>query len=200
MIKALVFDLSEVLLQGLLGTEKYINKKYGLRVTKDDWLINEFELLLHGKITEEKYFQTLINKYNWKVTVDQLKKAVRINFKEIKGTRQIIETLKNNGYRLGLLSVHAKEWIEYCEKKYGYHRLFDSILYSFEGTAVKPDRKAYELILNKLKVKPSECVFIDDNIKNATAAERLGIKTVQFKNHVKLRSDLKNLGLRIDYR
>lgn len=197
MIKAVVFDLSEVLLHGLLGTEKYLHEKYGLKIAKNDWVINEFEKLFHGEITEEQYFQALIKKYSWNITIQQLKKAIRENFKEIKGTRRIIEELKHNGYRLGLLSVHAKEWVKYCEEKYGYHKLFDSVLYSFEVSVSKPNRIAYDFILAKLKIKPLECVFIDDKVRNIQAAAELGIKTIQFINHIKLRKDLINMGLKL---
>ncbi|MBI3366747.1 HAD family phosphatase [Candidatus Roizmanbacteria bacterium] len=198
MIKGIVFDIPEVLLNGLLGTEKYLNKKYGLQITEDDWVINEFEMLFHGKITEEQYFQALIEKYKWNIPIQKLKKAVRNNFKEIKGTRQIIQELKHRDYKLGLLSVHAKEWVEYCEEKYGYHKLFDSILYSFEVAMSKPNIKIYELILSKLEINPSECVFIDDKIRNIKAAGQLGIKTIQFKNHIILRKNLRSLRLKLN--
>ena len=93
--------------------------------------------------------------------------------------------------------MHAKEWIDYCEEQYGYHELFDSISYSFEAVVSKPNKKAYEIILNKLLLSPSECLFIDDNPKNTEAAEKLGIRSIQFKDATQLKKDLKKLEIRL---
>jgi putative hydrolase of the HAD superfamily len=46
----------------------------------------------------------------------------------------------------------------------------------------KPELKIYRLTLKKLKVKPEECIFIDDKEKNLKPAKKLGIKTVLAKN------------------
>lgn len=47
----------------------------------------------------------------------------------------------------------------------------------------KPDKKAFELILERLKVRPEESIFIDDKQENIDAAEKLGIKTILFENN-----------------
>ncbi len=149
------------------------------------------------EIAEEAYWKALVNKHHWKISVDDLKKAVRENFREIKGTRKIIEELKQNGYKLGLLSVHAKEWIEHCEEQFNYHRLFDSFMYSFEVAVSKPERRAYELMLQKLNTIPGDCLFIDDSPKNTDAAKELGIEVIPFISPEQLREDLKKLQIRI---
>ena len=61
MIKAIIFDLGEVLLQGLLGTEKFVNEKYGLKIVNDVWHINELEKFFHGELTEEQYWQAILD-------------------------------------------------------------------------------------------------------------------------------------------
>lgn len=109
-----------------------------------------------------------------------MKNAVRKNFKEINGTRKIIEKLKQKGFRLGLLSNNAKEWVEYCEINYKYHKLFDAVLYSCEVGISKPNKDIFKLILKKLKVKPQETLYIDDYIKNINSAKKLGINAIHF--------------------
>lgn len=197
MITTIIFDLSEVYLHGLLGTEKNIQQKLNIPVSNKELHIPEMEKLFHGKIKEKQYLQALITKHRWNITIEELKKIVRENFKEVKGTREIIELLKKNGYKLGLLSVHAEEWVKHCEKKFDYHKLFDSYMYSFEVEVCKPERKAFELILKKLHVKPNNCLFIDDWSINTSAAKKLGIKTITFKSPMQLLRDLKKLNIRI---
>lgn len=198
MIKAVIFDVGEVLLRGMMGFELVLNEKYGLKLALNHFDIEELEKFFHGKITEIEYWEAILAKYDWGLTIDQLKKEMRNNFREVEGTREIVKKLKRSGYKLGLLSVHAKEWVEYLQEQYGYHELFDSISYSFEAVVSKPDKKAYETILNKLQVKPKECLFIDDNPKNTEAAKLLGINTILFQDHVQLQEDLKSMGIKLN--
>jgi len=199
LITTIIFDLAEVYLQGIIGVEHRLVPILGVEAKKVATGLRGSDLteLFHGKITEEEYWLRVIEKNNWKIDVATLKRIVRDNFTEIKGTREVIERLREKGYKLGLLSVHTREWIDYCGQKFDYHRLFDSTLYSFEVAASKPDKKVYALILKKLKSKPDECIFIDDNLKNLIPARELGITTIRFKNPAQLRKDLAFLGIDI---
>jgi HAD superfamily hydrolase (TIGR01509 family) len=197
MINTIIFDLSEVYLHGLLGTEERLSKRLGVTVTNPQLLIPETQDMFNGLITEEAYWTALIKKYAWPITVEELKTMVRENFQEIEGTRAIIEKLKENGYTLGLLSVHTKEWIEHCESEFDYHKLFHSRMYSFEVGVCKPEKRSFELILEELKVKPEDCLFIDDSLTNVTAAKELGITVIQFLSPEQLKADLVKLGVRV---
>jgi len=194
MIKAVIFDLSEVFLRGLYGTHKLVADKLGTPQDDESFFVPEMSELFHAKITEEQYWQAVIKQQKWDIKVDELKNLVRSNFGEIAGTRSIIEKLKQKGYKMGLLSIHAKEWIDYCEQKFDYHKLFDTTVYSFDIGISKPDNRAYLHILEKLNVKPQEAVFIDDSTVNVAAAGKLGMKAIVFKTPAKLEKDLKLIG------
>lgn len=196
MITTIIFDLSEVLLYGAAGIDKHLNKKVGHKITDSDFLISELDQLFLGKISEETYWQIVIEKNSMNFSIDELKKAVRKNFQEIKGTRKIIEKLKQNGYKLALLSNHAKEWIEYCEITYNYRELFHSVLYSYEAKLSKPNKEIFMLILKRLKAKAEECLFIDDYIKNIQAAQELGFNTIHFTSSKDLKKELNLLKIK----
>ncbi|MDA2922753.1 HAD family phosphatase [Patescibacteria group bacterium AH-259-L07] len=199
-VTTIIFDLAEVYLKGLIGVEHILEPILGLSAKEIYPRLQGEDLasLFHGEISEDEYWQRIVKKNDWKVENGVLKKAIRENFEEIEGTREIIEQLKEKGYKLGLLSVHTKEWIEHCNKKFDYHKLFDSILYSFEVAASKPDKKVYKLILERLKAAPEECVFIDDSPVNLIPAEELGIKTIHFENPKQLKKELVSLGINLD--
>lgn len=197
MIKTIIFDLAETLIQGARGVDEYLEEILHQKVNLDQLYIDELELLFFGKITENAYWKAVVMKHKWDVSLKQLRNAVRNNFKEITGTRKIIEELKQQGYKLGLLSIHAKEWVEYMDKIYDYHKLFDAISYSCTDNISKPDRKAYEGLLIKLKAKPSESLFIDDNPNFVKAAENVGIKGIVFKNPQQLRNALIKLNIKL---
>lgn len=42
----------------------------------------------------------------------------------------------------------------------------------------KPDKEAFDIIFNKLNIKPNECIIIEDSMKNIRKAKELGITTV----------------------
>lgn len=181
-VTTIVFDLAEVLLKGLIGVEQYLEPVLGIKAEEIENKLygKELAALFHGEITEEEYWLKIIKKNKWAVDVETLKKAVRDNFQEIPGTREIIRKLKEKGYKLGLLSVHTKEWIDHCVTKFDHNKLFHSTVYSFEVHVSKPDKRAYEIILQKLGSKPEECIFVDDSLKNILAAKELGMGTIQY--------------------
>ncbi|MFZ2357163.1 MAG: HAD family phosphatase [Candidatus Omnitrophota bacterium] len=197
MITTIIFDLSEVYLRGLWGTHEYLSKRLNLTITPEHLYNETAHQLFLGNITEEAYWKIILEKHGWNIDIPELKEAVRNNFREIEGVRPIIEKLRKNGYKLGLLSVHAKEWVDHLESKFDYHKLFNSTLYSFEVAIIKPDKKAYKLILEKLAAKPNECLFIDDGQKNISAASELGIKTILFESPEKLLNSLKEISIRV---
>ena len=189
-IKNVIFDISEVLLTGIKDTgialgEKHkltelIKHRVGWTQIKTPLLIPKVDEFFHGKINEDEYIQAVLNEFPQLGEVESLKSHIRENFKEIEGTREIIIKLKQLGYTLALLSVHTKEWVDYCEEKFDFHKLFDVRVYSYDIKASKPDPKSFLCTLEKLSAKPEECLFIDDSNTNVKAAEALGIKSVLF--------------------
>ena len=69
------------------------------------------------------------------------------------------------------------------------------VLYSFEIAVSKPDRKAYEIMIEKLGVKPEECMFVDDSPENLVPAKALGMKAVLFEGADQLEAEFKRIGL-----
>lgn len=198
MIKTIIFDLSEVLLRGLMGSHNGLSKLLSEDVSNFNFQIPELQSLFEGKISEEEYLETLIKKHQeYKISVNDLKKIIRQNFEEIEGTRSVIGGLRENGYKLGLLSVHAKEWVDYCEQRFQYRDLFDCISYSFESSVCKPEARAYELLLLSLSSSPNETLFIDDSEDNVNSATSLGMHSIRFLSADQLLLDLKNAGIKI---
>jgi epoxide hydrolase-like predicted phosphatase len=60
--------------------------------------------------------------------------------------------------------------------------IFDAIVDSSQVGARKPDPGIYELVLAELDVAAAEAVFIDDLEVNCTAAAKLGMHAVWFRD------------------
>ncbi len=83
-------------------------------------------------------------------------------------------------------------------EKLGIFDKFDPFLTSEDIGAMKPERKAYEMVLNIIKLKPEECVFVDDNRSNLEGARALGMETILYKNVRHVKSRLKEMGVDIE--
>lgn len=198
MITTIIFDIGDVYIQGLVGSARYVQQKTGALVPEYYFYEKEYDQLTLGQITEEVYWKAIIKKNSWNISMEDLKGSVRKNFKEVKGTRKIIENLRQKGYKLGLLSNHAKEWVEYCELIYDYHKLFHQAVYSYKVGLSKPNKDIFLALVKKLKVKPEECLFIDDYIKNIEAARELGMDTIHFTSARALEKNLREFGISIN--
>lgn len=199
MITTIIFDLGEVYINGVPGLEDRLKPILGTdvkKIYKEIWG-EDLASYFRGELTEDEYWAKAIKNNKWNTNAKTLKRVLRENIYEVKGTRAIMEALRAKGFKLGILSIHGKEWIAYCERVFKYHKLFDATEYSFEAGITKPKKEAYLRILKKLKAKPEACLFIDDNPKNLPPAEALGIKTILFKNANQVRKDLITFGIRI---
>ncbi len=92
-------------------------------------------------------------------------------------------------YRLAVLSNHPpglEQWLRDWKIRDLFHVLYCS---GDEGHA-KPDKAAYLQTLDRLNVKPSEAVFIDDTPGHVAVARTLGIQGIVFKDALQLANDL----------
>lgn len=202
-IKYIIFDLSEVLLTGIKGTGEALTEKHGLKDKLSHevgWthiqtplLIPQVEDFFHGHISEDEYIRAVLCKHPELGEAEWLKSHIRENFLEVPGTREIALRLKSLGYTLALLSIHSKEWIDYCEEKFKFQEIFNTCIYSYDAKLSKPDIKSFEHALEKIGARPPECIFIDDAQRNITSAESLGIKSILFTDAENLKKDLKKL-------
>lgn len=99
--------------------------------------------------------------------------------------RERIDLLKElrKKYRLLLLSntnyIHINISLPEELAKFGLTMddLFDKCYYSYLMGAVKPNADIFEMMLMDAKLKPEECLFLDDGDKNIETAKKLGINT-----------------------
>jgi putative hydrolase of the HAD superfamily len=61
---------------------------------------------------------------------------------------------------------------------------FDSHFVSHLTGRIKPDRQAFEHVLQSLGCRPAQVLFFDDNLLNIEAARTLGMHAVQVRGLV----------------
>lgn len=87
---------------------------------------------------------------------------------------------RSAGGRTAFLSNGVPEVMDLVRAERDLARWFDVVLVSYEVGLTKPDARIYELCLEKLGVRSSDALFVDDRPANLEGAARLGIRTLRF--------------------
>ena len=95
-------------------------------------------------------------------------------------------------YRTGIIS---NAWPEAREavKPWVNGDAFDDLIFSAEVGLAKPDRRIYELALERLRVQPAEAIFIDDMPGNVEAAQAIGMAGIRFVNTEQTIKDIERI-------
>ena len=115
---------------------------------------------------------------------------IKMMGEQIPGMQELVEELKNRGYRLYGLTNWSAETFPLVKDNYPVFRLLDGIVVSGEEKIAKPDPGIFSILLQRYGLKPEECLFIDDNPKNVSTGESLGIRGLVFTSAAALRSRL----------
>jgi putative hydrolase of the HAD superfamily len=197
MIKYIIFDLSEVLIAGIIGIEEVLYSKVPtpkeeiVKSFSGDWL-KEY---LVGKIDENIYLTGIIKKESWQIEIEELKKIIRNNFHtSVEGMLPIVEILYQK-YKLILHSDHTKEWIEYIKSIHPFLNLFEQLFFSYELKMTKHNPESFRKVILSINANPDECLFIDDHLRNINNAELAGMRGIQFIDANLLKTELETRGI-----
>ena len=114
----------------------------------------------------------------------------------IEGTVEIFRQLKENpDLKFYALTNWSSETFHIALDRYDFLHWFDGRVVSGEEKTRKPFHDFYNKLLDRYNVKPSQAVFVDDNLRNIKAAEELGINGIHFHNPLQLKNELTDLGL-----
>ncbi len=94
----------------------------------------------------------------------------------------LMAELSGSGYRMAILTNNVREWEPIWRAKLPVDEIFETVVDSAFVGLRKPDRRIYELTVERLEgVAATECLFVDDTEVNCEAAVDLGIRAVHFR-------------------
>lgn len=96
-------------------------------------------------------------------------------------------------YRTGIVSNSFVGAREQDQAAYGFEDLVDEIVYSHEVGMRKPDPRIYALVCERLGVRPSEMIFLDDVQAAVAGASEAGIHAIQYRNNAQAIKDIEAL-------
>ena len=149
-----------------------------------------------GEISEDDFWKKFLTySLTDKIDIDFAKKFWTENQKPKENMLKLLQSLKKN-YRLAALTTISKDWLEYKRKRFNLDSYFELIVSSGYSGFVKPDKRAYDLVLKALSEDPANCLFIDDLERNLPPAKKLGMKTILFSTQENLEKELRALGIK----
>jgi 2-haloacid dehalogenase len=111
----------------------------------------------------------------------------------IAGTIALFKQLKESGkYKIYALTNWSAETFPVALERYDFMGWFDGIVVSGAEKMRKPAPEFYQLLLDRYNVNPQEALFIDDNLRNVLAAQKMGITSIHFTSAEQLKSELEN--------
>ena len=115
----------------------------------------------------------------------------------MEGMGELVKELKENGYRIYLLSNASVDLRKY------FHRIpgaeyFDGLMVSAEEKCMKPQYAIYHTLYSRFQLDPAASVFIDDSPANIEAAIYTGMDGIIFRGDAaRLRRELRAKGVRV---
>lgn len=106
---------------------------------------------------------------------------------QIPGMEALIRELKARGYGVYGLTNWSRETFPLVRDRYPVFSLLDGYVVSGEEMTMKPDPALYRILLDRYGLRGEECIFIDDNPRNAAGGESLGIRGIVFRDAEQLR-------------
>jgi 2-haloacid dehalogenase len=114
---------------------------------------------------------------------------------EIPGTVHVLGELRAAGVRLVALSNWSAEMFPIARERFDFLAWFEGIVISGDVGVNKPDRRIFELLIDRFGIEPAAALFIDDSAANVDAAAALGFRAIHFTDPTALRVELVRLGL-----
>lgn len=199
-VKVIVFDFGSVIVKtNKQQVGSFLAKSLNIKPEQAAEALNLRKENTDGGVDENTFWLSYARNNNievpnnWFAALDQAKLEA---LDEIPGMVALVKSLQRQGYQTALLS-NVRGSQAAIKSKLGLYELFHPVLLSYEIGAKKPDQKAFEILLTRLKVSPEEIIFIDNKQRNVDAANKLGIDAILFTTAEQLKKDLKERGIEV---
>lgn len=204
MIKAILFDMDGVLVDAREWHYEALNRALGLfgyeisridHIHSYDGLPTKDKLNLISETSNLPYsLHGFINKLKQKYTMEIISQKCAPLFQH----EYALSRLKNQGYVLAVCSNSIRGTIEAMMQKSELMQYLDLIMSNEDVKNAKPDPEIYLKAMERLNLKPNECLILEDNKNGILAAKRSGghllqIDTVYDVNYENISSCIKKI-------
>jgi len=184
-IRAILFDLDGVLADATEWHYEALNRAlalFGFTIARYEHLT-----IYNGLPTKKKLemlsvekglprgLHSMIAQIKQKYTREEVLRQCTPTFEK----ELLINQLKRDGYALAVCSNAVRESVEMMLRGSGIFELFDYIASNEDVKNPKPDPEIYLTAFKQMKLKPEECVIVEDAGHGVEAAKRSGAHVCQ---------------------
>ena len=205
MNKGIIFDMDGVLIDSMPfhAEAMRIAIKEETNHDIDKKIVYLFEGMPGAELVKEIFKREKIDKNIDDSLAEKISKRKKIIFKEIQnsksieGARELVNDLRNCSCLTAVVSGSAKQEIEAILDENIGSKNFDVIITGDElgeGEG-KPDPKPFQTALQKMNLRPSEVIIVENSPLGVEAANKAGLKYIVTLNNTPLdiSSDFKGL-------
>jgi len=176
-ITTVLFDFDGVIADTEPQYDIYIDalgEKYNLG-------IENFALQVKGTTSPDilkKYFNHLPKEEQSKIEKELGDFELLMDFPLVKGVMDFIEYLKENNYKIGLVTSSQDFKMKRALDILGMSDTFDTEVTAVRITDGKPNPMCYLLAAKNLNVSPAECIVFEDSFHGISAGKNAGMRVV----------------------
>ncbi|MGM9877085.1 MAG: HAD family hydrolase [Bacilli bacterium] len=193
-IKAILFDLDGT----LINSEKafcnsfihILNDEYNANITEEDY--EKYELKENAMLLKTLTKKGIITEDHdvimSKVYMDYEKNFEKvIKEKDVLENIELIKKMKEKGYIVALVSTSKRFFVDKLLEETDSKDLFSYIVAREDVKNLKPSSDAYLLVLDKLNLKPEECIAVEDSLRGIKASICANIKTYKVDEYTTIK-------------
>lgn len=194
MIKNIIFDYGGVLLD---WNPHYLYDPYFGDKDKAEWFLTNictYEWNAQhdgGRRVAEGTAELVAEHPEWKKEIEMYYSGfMKMISGQIEGMEDFIKELKDKDFRIFGLSNWSEETFAMVRPVYPILNLIEDMVISGIEKVMKPNRRIFEIALERFGIKAEETVFIDDNPNNVKAACEVGICGMLFISKEQIEEEL----------
>jgi len=220
--KAIIFDVGDTLLENYPSqAQMYLDRLKLLNLNVENMSIESISEILektsHEQILKEQNGSPRMDDKEFEILLDKaiignvikkqnsstlLEKLIKIPFPQqelriIDGVFETLSILLEKGFRLAIVSNH-KSWLPGYLEKMGLSQFFETIVVSEIVGCEKPDIRIMQIVLKRLILNASDCLYVGDHPFDVLCSKRAGIDCIWISTPEKTLPD--NINYKEDFR
>lgn len=197
-IKAICFDLDGVYFTSN-GFKSFKQKIIDMGVSKED-----VDFILHGEamdrfkrgeVSEEAFWEEAVNYWKLLLQPKEIIDLLPLGYAVNKEVDSQVKSLRSKGYLTCICSNNFPTRINQLEERFHFLQHFDVHVFSYQIGVMKPDKRIFKALVEKLNCLPEEIVYSDDNEDKLVGAKELGIQCFLYKDFESFKHQLISHGV-----
>jgi len=142
-----------------------------------------------GKVREESYWPLFASRTGIDENTGRIKEEILSRYRLRPWMFGIVSRLKERGALVCLLSDQS-HWLDELNERMDFFRHFDHVFNSYNLGITKKDPAIFDLVLERIELRPDQALFVDDHLPHVRRARGKGLRAIHFTKRDALLRDL----------